>query len=50
MILGMLFCLAFSVTLTDGIKLMVGRPRPNYSALRALVEFGGKGMSSYKVR
>lgn len=49
-ILGMLFCLGVSVTVTDGIKLMVGRPRPNYSALRALVEFGGKEMSSFKVR
>lgn len=49
-ILGMLFCLGVSVTVTDGIKLMVGRPRPNYAALRALVEFGGKGMSSFKVR
>ena len=50
MILGMLFCLGVSVTVTDGIKLMVGRPRPNYAALRALVEFGGEGMSSFKVR
>lgn len=49
-VLGMLFCLGVSVTVTDAIKLMVGRPRPNYSALRALVEFGGKGMSSFKVR
>eukprot|EP00903_Cladosiphon_okamuranus_P020896 g19189.t1 len=47
-ILGVLFCLGVSVTVTDGIKLMVGRPRPNYAALRALVEFGGKEMSSFK--
>eukprot|EP00752_Nemacystus_decipiens_P006027 g5443.t1 len=47
-VLGMLFCLGVSVTVTDGIKLVVGRPRPNYAALRALVEFGGKGMSSFK--
>ncbi|CAM9307849.1 unnamed protein product, partial [Scytosiphon promiscuus] len=46
--LGLLFCLALSATLTDGIKLMVGRPRPNYSALRALVEYGGSGASSFK--
>lgn len=49
-LLGMLFCLGASVTFTDGVKLMVGRPRPNYAALRALVEFGGKAMSSFKVR
>ncbi|CAM9523922.1 unnamed protein product, partial [Pylaiella littoralis] len=46
--LGMLFCLSVSVTLTDGIKLMVGRPRPNYAALRALVDYGGSSMASYK--
>ncbi len=48
-VLGLLFCLSFSVTLTDGIKLMVGRPRPNYAALRALVEFGGESAASFKV-
>lgn len=29
---------------------MVGRPRPNYAALRALVEYGGTGASSFKVK
>ncbi|CAN0327446.1 unnamed protein product, partial [Ectocarpus fasciculatus] len=47
-ILGLVFCLGFSVTLTDAIKFMVGRPRPNYAALRALVEYGGSNMLSFK--
>ncbi|CAN0493078.1 unnamed protein product, partial [Ectocarpus sp. 8 AP-2014] len=49
-ILGLVFCLGLSVTLTDAIKFMVGRPRPNYAALRALVEYGGSNMMSLKVR
>lgn len=44
MILGMLFCLGLTFSVTSGMKLMIGRPRPNYAALRALVEFGGEDM------
>ncbi|CAM9534118.1 unnamed protein product [Ectocarpus sp. 6 AP-2014] len=49
-ILGLVFCLGLSVTLTDAIKFMVGRPRPNYAALRALVEYGGSNMMSLKAK
>lgn len=48
-LLGLLFSLGLCVTLTDGIKKGVGRPRPNFSALQALVEYGGSSMSGFKV-
>ena len=38
--LGLVFCLGLCFMVTDLIKMMVGRPRPNYFSLRALVEYG----------
>lgn len=50
LLLGLGLCLGLAVTLTDGIKIAVGRPRPNYFALRAVMEYSGGRLSSLKVR
>lgn len=48
-LLGLCFSLGLCLTVTDGIKKGVGRPRPNYFALRALAEYGSSAMSDFKV-
>ncbi|CAM9310382.1 unnamed protein product, partial [Laminaria digitata] len=48
LLLGLGLCLGLALTLTDGIKKGVGRPRPNYFALRAAMEYSGGRLSSLK--
>ena len=45
-LLGLLFSIALTTTITDVIEVLVGRPRPNYFALRALVEYGSSELYS----
>lgn len=49
-LLGLGVCLALAHLLNDGIKKGVGRPRPNYFALRAVVDYSGGKLTSIKVR
>ena len=44
--LGLLFSLALCVLVTGAIKVFVGRPRPNYFALHALIQYGGTDVYS----
>lgn len=48
--LGLVFALGFTIVLTDGVKLLVGRPRPNYAALQALAAFNADKASDFQVR
>lgn len=50
LLLGLGLCLGLAATVTDGIKKGVGRPRPNYFALRAAMDYSGGRLSSLKVR
>ena len=50
LLLGLGLCLGLAVTLTDGIKKGVGRPRPNFFALRAVMDYSEGRLSSLKVR
>eukprot|EP00904_Undaria_pinnatifida_P004727 jgi/Undpi1/14255/HiC_scaffold_9.g03904.m1 len=47
-LLGLGVCLALAHLLNDGIKKGVGRPRPNYFALRAVVDYSGGKLTSIK--
>ncbi|CAM9337670.1 unnamed protein product [Ascophyllum nodosum] len=44
--LGLLFCFVLCFFVTDVIKVLVGRPRPNYFALHALIQYGGTDVYS----
>ncbi|CAM9817727.1 unnamed protein product, partial [Sphacelaria rigidula] len=44
-LLGLTFSLGLCVVVTVAIKKAVGRPRPNWAALRALVTYGGSAYS-----
>lgn len=49
-LLGLTFSLGLCVVVTVAIKKAVGRPRPNWAALRALVTYGGSAYSDLAVR
>ena len=44
--LGLLLSLVLCVLVTGAIKVLVGRPRPNYFALQALIRYGGTDVYS----
>lgn len=49
-LLGLAYALGLCVVTTNIVKIYVGRPRPNYSALTALATYGSSTYSDLTVR